>query len=77
MMDAMCHLKGLKRVLHMMEEDWSELEAADNVCSRTGLLRQTHESMLSITNSQSVDARGRQHTTPFISVGVFLRVMSS
>lgn len=36
MTDAVCHLKGLKQVLHMMEDDRSELEAGDNVCTCTG-----------------------------------------
>ena len=37
MTDAVCHLKGLQPVLHMMEEGWAELEALDNVlCARAG-----------------------------------------
>ncbi len=36
MTDATCHLKGLKQVLHMMEEDRSELEADDNMCTHIG-----------------------------------------
>ncbi|CAB1429844.1 unnamed protein product [Pleuronectes platessa] len=27
--DAECHLNRLRQLLHMMEDDWSELEAAD------------------------------------------------
>ncbi len=76
MTDTMCHVNRLKQVLHLMEEDWSELEADDNVCTRTA-----HCVKLANRRAQSQIPNLSTHTalnTPASSLlRVFQRVMSS
>lgn len=62
MTDTMCHLEGLEQVLHMMEEDRSELEADDNMCARAARCDKLTNQCVQSQVSQSADALGPRHT---------------
>lgn len=54
----------------MIEEDWSELEADDNVCARAcGCVRPTNQRIQS--QISNLDARSPETHTVYISARVF------